>query len=755
MLSNCFAPYPYIKPEDRTRIENKYHKTDEPYDGFNRFAFHGYDYDPTTGMTDDEIRAGLEEISVRMKDEPRAIQKSCMIEYVLDHTRIDVSENDYFVGMYSWGRLMDRYTVDPWFLQIRQEVAAELGNENRDKLAMTGSAWLNLDFDHTVPDWDSLLNLGFPGLLERLRASYRRIEGEGTLTEKQRIFYLAAEREYTAILRFVDRLYQYALTKNFEKAPVVAQSLKNILGGAPQTMLDAMQLIFVYFMVSEYVDHYQVRALGYGLDATLYPFFMRDLESGTFTREELTGFIAYFLMQFSAMANYWGQPFWLAGTNIDGTSKVNELSYLILDVYDKLDIYNPKIQIKVNRNTPPDFIRKALDMIRGGSSSIVFCNEEIIVRSLMRGGATYEEAIDSILKGCYEYALKANALPISFSTFNALKSVSLVFNNGVDPMTGVQIGIETGDVTKFTTFKQFYNACRAQFSHLLKIGMEWIDAMERHIQEVNPPTVYSTTIPKCVETLTEANDSAIQNVTDMWMNGFGTTVDALMAVYELVFETKVTTLAELKDALAHNWEGYEVLRHRALSCKHKYGRGDYLADTYANAWHQFFASHFHGKKNSHGGNTEYELHCARAYLEMGWKTAATPDGRRDGEETSKNGSPTMGMDNQGVTALIQSMTKLDLSLSDSGACLDVMLHPSSVQGEDGLDAFYAVLMTYMNRGGASIHFNVFNPEMLRDAQAHPENYQNLQVRVCGWNVLWNDLSKAEQDAFIIRAENIQ
>ena len=113
------------------------------------------------------------------------------------------------------------------------------------------------------------------------------------------------------------------------------------------------------------------------------------------------------------------------------------------------------------------------------------------------------------------------------------------------------------------------------------------------------------------------------------------------------------------------------------------------------------------------------------------------------------------MDNRGVTALIQSMTKLDLSLSDSGACLDVMMHPSAVQGEDGLDAFYAVLMTYMNRGGASIHFNIFHPEMLRDAQAHPEKYQNLQVRVCGWNVLWNNLSKPEQDAFIVRAENIQ
>ena len=155
MLTNCFEPYPYIKPEDRTRIENKYHKTDEPYDGFNRFAFHGYDYDPTTGMTDDEIRAGLEEISVRMKDEPRAIQKAYMIEYVLDHTRIDVNENDYFIGMYSWGRLMDRYTVEPWYKQITEDVAKELGNDNKNKLAMTGSAWLNLDFDHTVPDWDS------------------------------------------------------------------------------------------------------------------------------------------------------------------------------------------------------------------------------------------------------------------------------------------------------------------------------------------------------------------------------------------------------------------------------------------------------------------------------------------------------------------------------------------------------------------------------------------------------------------------
>ena len=112
------------------------------------------------------------------------------------------------------------------------------------------------------------------------------------------------------------------------------------------------------------------------------------------------------------------------------------------------------------------------------------------------------------------------------------------------------------------------------------------------------------------------------------------------------------------------------------------------------------------------------------------------------------------MDTNGITALIRSVTTMDLSLSDSGACLDCMLHPSTVQGEGGVDILYGVLQSYLSLGGASIHFNIFNSQMLRDAQANPEKYKNLQVRVSGWNVLWNNLTKTEQDAYILRAERI-
>lgn len=740
-----------IPDGDRRVIENKYHKSDEPFDAFHHRKYHGYDYDPSTGLDDGEIAAGLEKLASQLAGEHHYVIKSRLFSYVLENTRIDVNEHDYFVGMYTWDRLIDRHTVDPWQWEVHEKLEREKGT---CQFQYTGASWAGLDYDHTVPDWDSLAELGFVGVLDRLERSYAAAGKSSALTEKQELFYLGAVTEYRALIGFVNRLYEYSLTKSFSKAALISESLKHLLEGAPQTTHDMLQLIYIYFMVSESVEHYQVRSLGHGLDSTLYPFFRRDLESGRFTKEDIARFLAYFFMQFSAMGNYYGQPFYLGGTGADGSTAVNELSYLILDVYDFLGIYSPKIQIKVCRHTPRDFVCRAMEMIIGGTNSIVFCNEDIMIKSLMRAGATYEKAVRGVVKGCYEYALRAESMGISFNFFNALKPVHYVFSRGYDAIKKQRIGLDTGDVTAFRTFDEFYNAYLAQFHYIIEENSAYIYELEKYVNDINPSLLYAATVPRCVDTLTDANDGGISNVSDMLLNGLASAVDALMAVYELVFETHATTLAELKDALDKNWEGYETLRARALNAKHKYGREDAISDYYANALHSFFASHFAGRRNSHGGNVEYELHSALNFISHGKKIPATPDGRLDGEEVSKNASPVMGMDKNGITALIHSATALDFTLSDSGACLDCMLHPSTVQGEDGKDVLYAILETYLSRGGASIHFNVFSPETLKDAQKHPERYKSLQVRVCGWNVLWNNLSRAEQDAYIRRAEGI-
>lgn len=739
--------------QDRKIIEKKYHNPDEAFDSFNRMAYHGYDYDETTGLDDAQIEEGLVRLGADLKGQPHSIYKAKMFEYVLDNTRIDVNEHDYFVGLYTWGRAISKHTVFKW----RDEVYAQfpLENEVLDDYDQAGAYFGWLDFDHTVPDWDALMTLGFTGLLKRATDCYQALKTARELNEKQEAFFRGIEIEYNAVIRFIDRLYQYALTKKFSKAPAITRCLKNLRDGAPTDTYEALQMIYIYFMISESVEHYQVRSLGHGLDGSLYPFFVRDIENGKYTKEQIGEFIEYFLMQWSAIGNYWGQPFYLAGTNADGTTRVNELSYLILDAYDRLEIYNPKIQIKVNKNTPKDFICKALEMIRHGVTSIVFCNEAIITKCLMSRGNTYEESVDSVISGCYEYKAKAKDIGIAVTYLNALKPVSLVLDNGFDVVTGKQIGIKTGKLEELTTFNKFYQAYLKQLEHIICTYLCAINIMETKVSDVNPSLLFSGTIQACVDAMTDALDGGIENTTDVLLSGLGTCVDALMAVKELVYDRKVVTLFELNEALHKNWEGYEELRLKAFQAKHKYGNNDDMADYYAATITRFVSNLITGCKNSHGGQIILEMHSARAFVIHGERTIATPDGRRAGEETSKNASPSPGADKNGITALINSVTQIDPVLCNSGFCLDAMLHPSAVQGEDGLEALYAVLTTYMNKGGASIHFNIFNPELLRDAQKNPEKYKNLQVRVCGWNVLWNDMAKAEQDAYILRAENIQ
>lgn len=737
---------------DRSVIENKYHKTDEAYDAFRRMEYHGYDYDKTTGLDDDGIYEGLAKLSAQLEGQPRPIHKAKLFEYVLDNTRIDINEHDYFIGMYIWNRPLRFHITDRW----KEEVLSSFPEgEACSELAAAGAIHGWLDFDHTVPDWESLSELGFCGILERARECYNKLCSDGKITEKQEAFFKAVEIEYTAIIRFIDRLYQYSLTKNFEKAPAISQCLAHLRDGAPQDTYEMLQLIYIYFMLSESVDHYQVRSLGYGLDGSLYPFYLKDIESGRYTKDQIAEFIGYFIMQWAAIDNYWGQPMYLGGMNVDGTTKVNELSRLILDVYDKLGVYNPKIQIKVNGSTPKDFILQALEMIRHGVSSIVFVNDDMITKCLMASGnVTYEQAVDSVISGCYEYKVKCLGIGISCIHFNMLKPVSLVLDNGFDTVSGKQISIKTGDLSEIKTFEDFY---KAYLKHFYYVADKYLNAMalyESKVQNINPAIMFSATLPNCMETMTDAMDGGTENVSGVLMCSMATAVDALMAVHDLVFDKKLVTLEELKEAMDNNWAGYEKLRLKALNLKHKYGNGDPMADSYAAALTRVCHDFLQNRKNGHGDAYSIEMHSARAFLIHGDKTKATPDGRMMGDEISKNASPTPGADRNGITALIKSAVNVRPELCTAGFCLDAMLHPSAVQGKDGIDAFYAVLDSYIKQGGASIHFNVFSPELLIDAQNNPEKYKNLQVRVCGWNVLWNNMAKKEQDAYILRAQNI-
>ena len=741
--------------DDRSFIENKYHKTDEPFNPHERMAYHGYDFDKTTGMEDEEIVRGLENLYEGIKNLPHPVIKAQAVKYVLDHTKIDVNEHDLFVGFWSVNRLANCITSDKWNKDVFENILPAVDEKMKD-MSQSGAVGIWPDFDHVVPDWDSVLGLGFPGLLKRAEQYKEQHRKSGTLTPETEAVFEGIIIEYKAIIDLIDRLYRYVLTKEHAKAGKIAECLCHIRDGAPQNIYEAMQVIYIYFMISECFDSYQVRSLGNGLDNTLYRFYKNDLKNGTYTREEIKEILKYFLMQWSAIGNYWGQPFYMGGTNSDGSTKYNELSYDILDVYDEIGIYNPKIQVKINTNTPDKLLFKVFDMIRRGRNSFACSCEPGMMKAVMSYGATYEEALKMDIRGCHETGIRANEVSTGTGYVNALKSVEYVFSNGFDFRIHKQLGVKTGALSDLKTFEDFYHATLKQWENLIEMTIDVSLQYEKYLGYINPSNMYSATIEGALKKGVDAyqcgvkfNNSAVLNC------GFASLVDAVMAAKEFVYDKKVVTIETLAEALTNNWSGFEDLHTQVAKSKHKYGNDDAETDRYAEAMAAFFATKVNNRPNARGGVYKAIMHTALHFVILGKKTGATPDGRYAGDEISKNGSPSVGMDKEGVTALMKSALKTRPYTYCESHCLDVMLHPSAVSGDEGLEIMRSLLMMYVKNGGQTVQFNIFNAETLKDAQKHPEKYQNLQVRVCGWNVLWNNLSTEEQNAYITRAENIK
>ncbi len=738
--------------EDRKYIQNKYHDTEKPFNPFKRMQYHGYDY-PNNGLSDGQIISGLKEYIKDFDKLSRPIIKARAIEFVLKNTKIDVNEHDYFIGVNSWDRLAEKVTYDNWI----RELFATVPEMNTIMQDYVSSEVMHVvpDFDHVIPDWNALLELGFTGIIERVKKYKNLHEEDGTLTEEMADRFDAMIIEYTAIINFIGRLYNFAIKQTHQKAKDVAACLKRLHDGAPQNFYDALQMIYIYFMISESVDSYQVRSLGHGLDSTLYPYYKRDLENGTFTKEQMKTLLSYFLMQWTGIGNYFGQPTYLGGTDINGNTKVNELSYLILDLYQELGIFNPKVQIKVNYNTPKDFLFKALNMIRNGQPCFVFCCEKGFIKAMMEYGVPLEEAVNFDIAGCYESKVRANEVSTACATFNMAKPVLYVLRRGVDEQLNKRIGIDTGDILGLKTFEEFYQAYLRQCDYLMETSLNLIDKFEKYLSHVNPSSLYSATIEHSLIKGEDAYQCGTKyNNSCFGISGFASAVDALMAIKKFVYDDKIISLNELKTALDNDWVGYEKLRLKIKNCKYKYGNGEPKTDEFARAILDRVYTYINDRPNVRGGVYKTEMHSALHFVRQGKLTGATPDGRVAGEELSKNASPSVGMDKEGVTALINSALNLKPYKHHEGFCLDLMLHPSSVQGDEGLEVMYSLLMTYLDGDGMSLQFNVFDENTLLDAQKNPEKYKNLQVRVCGWNVLWNNLSKEEQSVYIERAKNI-
>ncbi len=687
-----------------------------------------------------ESYAELEAAAARIAEDtalPKAIRKARIFEYLLTHGQLAVDAEDPFRSKLNAEGIMSIWRSQ-WEEAVLSEKMPELVRErNTAGAACAYSA--NTDFGHISPNTEALLSLGYPGMLARVRTEKARVTKEHPETAT---FYESCEITLSAVIRFLLRLAEAAR----KDGPAEGEGLGHLGVGAPQNTYEALEMIYLNYSLHERIAGGRVRTLG-RLDASLDPFVRADLAAGTFTWEDIRQLFAFFLNKIWAAKVPFDQPLMLGGSDGNGKETWEELTEMIVDVYDSLSIHSPKLHIRVSDQTFEKLLLRILRCIRGGNSSILLLNEKKAMESLQRIGIDPEDAKKVILIGCYEAAVEGVEIPCTGNgSVNLPKALTYVFTRGYDPETGAQIGLDTGVPE---TFEACADAVKVQIAHLSGRAMAFIRTCEPLYPEIYPDPYLSSQMEHCVRTGRDAySGGAKYNNSSLNAMGIATLTDSILAVRRLVYEEKRLSLSEFGDILKNDWKDREELRTEILRLPEKYGNADPEADKIACEYASFFASCVTGKPNGRGGMFKAGLYSIDHCFTFGRKTMATPDGRHAGDELSKNLCAVTAMDREGITALIRSVAAFDHAAFANGTILDYVLHPATVAGEDGLCVMLGLVKTYFALGGFAMHGNIFSTEVLRDAQAHPDKYQTLQVRLCGWNVFFVNLTKQEQDSFI-------
>jgi len=708
-------------------------------------------FDPSTGIIEEQ-----EAISAIAKIEgpSHAIIKAKAGAYILEHCAIDVNPKCWF-GVNFAGRI-PKYVcgANRAMQQLRRRWLKELTEGQPIRQVMedmseskAGAGAHSADFEHWVPDWDAALHLGFAGLRERARDYRKKI---AVPTRAQKDYFDSIEIMLTACIRFVGRLADLAEARiaEDERMPLRVKCLRQLETGAPTDIYEALQFISLFQLIGQFVDVAQVRSLG-DLDRLLYPYYLRDLYRGAYTREQVKELLKYFFILYDFQKHKYNQPVSVGGTDIFGKPAFTELTDIILDACYEAELHNLKIHIFVNEDTPDDVLLKTMDMIRKGRGSFVYMNTDVGVAAMEK---VYHQPIAPHMlgsQGCYNFNVKAFPQHANQTRINLPKAIELAFFEGIDPLSGHEIGVKTMPVEKMESFEDFKQAFEAQMDHLTEKHIEVADFYDSVMSVVNPTPLFSSTFEF---SLREGRDCFEFGPTSILMMGIGTTADCLMMVKKHVFDLKDCTMAELRDALRADWVGYEELRTRLYCDPEKYGNNLEAPDAFAVELANNMIRRVTGRKNKRGSEFVCHFETIDRCFRSGKVTGATPDGRKARAPFSKNLNAAFGQDRKGLTAMMLSACKLDATLMPMGAPVDFMLHSSAAKGQEGLEAMVQLLRTFCRLGGYALQGNVLDAQFLRDAQKHPELYQNLQVRVSGWNWNFVDMDKEYQDIFIMQAE---
>ncbi len=559
----------------------------------------------------------------------------------------------------------------------------------------------------------------------------------------------------------------------------IAEVCRWVPAHAPRDMQEAIQMYwFVHLGTVTELNGWDCMNPGH-IDQHLYPFYQKGLADGTMTREKAKELLSCFWIKFNnqpappkvgitALESGTYNDFTninIGGIDKYGNNAVNELSYIILEIQEELHELQPGLSIHVSEVTPDEFVMAGAKVIRQGHGYPSVFNPDTYTKELVRQGKTQEDANEGGCSGCIEVGAFGKEAYILTGYLNTPKILEITLSNGVDPMTGKKLGLETGDPRTFTSYEELYDAYHKQMIYFVNLKLAVNNYIERMFSLYAPATFLSLFIDDCI---TRGRDyysgGARYNTTYIQCTGLGTITDCLATLKKHVFEDKKFTMDELLEAVATNWGRGDNCQLSTVNCQLEktrqfilnrtpfFGNDDDYADDIAVKVYNDLVKAIEGHPNTRGGKTQLNMLSTTCHNYFGSVCGASVNGRLAHFAISDGTSPAHGADTNGPTAVIKSLGKLDQTLS-GGTLLNVRFVPSLLKRDEDLMKLVSLIRTYFRMGGHHIQFNIVDTQTLLDAQQQPDDYKDLLVRVAGYSDYFNDMTEQLQNEIIARTEN--
>lgn len=604
---------------------------------------------------------------------------------------------------------------------------------------VTPSEWQDIRKSHFVHEKGEVFNISadFEGILNKgLEA--RRLEAEKLAASSEgetKIFAESVEKVLAALQRLIGR---YADAAEKLGKDDIAKTLRAVQKNPASSLREALQLLrAVHFAIWASGSYHNT--LG-RLDQYLYPFYKSDVESGKISKDEAFELLEEFFLACNRDSDLYpgmqqgdnGQSLVLGGRDPSGKRAFNELSEMALKASYELALIDPKINIRVDSETPIEIFEMGSRLTKIGLGFPQYSNDDVVIPSLVEKGYDLADACEYVVAACWEFIIPKCALDIP-----NIDAVSLA-----DCVNSCVPDLET-----CASFEDFYELVEREIRRRA-------DAMVQKHKNIfmKPSPIMSAFSVGALENGHDISLGMKYNNYGVHGTGVATAVDSLAAIKKYCFDEKSVGKRELINALKNDFEGNEKLLKKLRFEAPKMGTDDDFADDIATKLLDSFAAAFKDKRNERGGCYRVGTGSAMFYIAHATGLGATADGRRKGEVLPANYSPSLFMKQKGPISVVKSFAKPHLKNVANGGPLTLEFDSSVFRNDESIKKLAMLVRTFIKLGGHQLQLNTIDRDKLLDAKVHPEKYPHLIVRVWGWSGYFVELDECYQDHVIRRIE---